>query len=942
MKKVCIIHNPYDVKQHEFIEVNSLTEYLETQFDKFPDTARIYHNNIAHECDVTPSDENSIKTLESLEGSFYVVNWAGYGLGAIAVWVVMAITAAFSIYTYMTMPKPQVTAPQSSNNDMASRQNQVRLGGRIPEIFGTVRSYPDMIAASYIFYNAQDKEIEVALMVLGRGHYDIHDCREDATDVHDISDYKVSVYGPNTSIMGDPIYQVGEKFDYYPPMTMKSKSINGQTLEMPNDQKIESIEIFFAYPNLIKSRGQVDFSKLFAKGDNIGVYGADFGVEDVQWSGKTLFSPNRQVVVETTQNVNSPNDFQGVLLTGALVEFPDAVNPAQKVYHDLSGQYRVQGISKTTIESGFLYVITLANAMAVNSNWRYVIEDKTAIAGVQLNKNEKAINLNGSYQINSVSNNQIALNNPDQVNQDWEKLLLLPQQSTSDQLRSIRLDKLDNKWVGWHNLVLPETEEIVFNFFFQNGLFYQDSKGGVWAESMDILIEYQFINDANQPIGEIYRLTRHINKNSKSPFGTTVRIVLPRTGSVRFRAARTTPTKNDKSQDLCKIKDVYALAKSTKVNYGDVTVVRLESAGTDGALSLKEKKLNLLVTRKLPVDGTGPLVATRNAGQALIYLALDNKNGRRTIHEVDIEQIKSEIRAVKDYFRSEKATEFCYTIDDANLSFEEIAGMISSAVFCEPYRFGSKLRLKFEKPQEVAVLLFNHRNKVPQSETRTITKQIEKNYDGIELEYSDPADDARIKYHIRYDINTDQAYEGEGAINPLAIKTTGIRNHEQAKTRAWREWNKLQYRSTTTKFEALEESNLLARNDKILVADNCSLRTQDGNVLAVNGLVLTLSQDVEMQDGDYKIYLQVSNGTVDVIACTQVDYNQVLLNRLPKHPIVVDYDRRLHTVYQIVAVDDRQVNSFMLTEMSLASRMTNNITAVNYDDRYYKDDHSFF
>ncbi|AOA58240.1 host specificity factor TipJ family phage tail protein [Acinetobacter larvae] len=953
MKRVCIKKTTVDLNE-EFIEVENITEYLREQLklDYFPETGRIYHNAIALENDVTPCDEESEKRLERLEGDFYVVIEAGYGAMEIAVLVVMAIVAAFSVYTYMTMPKPQVSAAQSANNDMASRQNQIRVGGRVPEIFGTIRCYPDMIAASYVFYNADDKEIEVSLMVIGRGYYDIHDCREDSTDVHDIQGYKVSVYDPFTSIMGDAIYQVGEKFDYYPPVTLKSKSINGQTLEMPNDQKIESTDIYFVYPNLIKARSNLQFTSLFNAKDNIAIYGAEFGVEDVQWSGTTLFTTDRKIIVNSVQNVDSVDDFKGVILNGALIEIITEVLPEEEgeppkfitTYKDISGQYRVANISKENMGNTFRYEITLANALEVNSNWRFITKNETAIAGVKLTNNKLAINLSGSYQIDSVTDDRIILKDPDQVNGGWLQLLSLPNHSTVDQLKSIRLDLLDSVWVGWHNLEMPETEEIVFNFFFQNGLFYQDSKGGVWAEWMDVLIEYQYINDANQPIGEVFQETRHINKKSKSPFGTTVRIELPYNDSVRFRLARTTPTKNDKSQDLCKIKDVYAVAKSTKVNYGDVTVLRLESSGTDGALSLKEKKLNLLVTRKLPVDGTGPLVPTRDAGQALINLALDGKNGRRSISEVDIQQIKSEIQAVKSYFGSEKAAEFCYTIDDANLSFEEIAGMIASAVFCEPYRFGSKLRLKFEKPQEIAVLLFNHRNKVPQSETRTRTQQIEKDYDGLELEYTDPSDDARIKYYIWYDINTDQAYEGEGARNPMTIKTTGIRNHEQAKTRAWREWNKLQYRRVTTKFEALDESNLLARNDKILVADNCSLRTQDGGVDAVNGLVLLLSQDVEMQDNaSYKICLQLSDGTVDIVPCSKHAPYQVVLSRPPRLPLVVDDDRYAKTTYQIVSsLGDGNTNAFMLTEMDLASRMTNNITAINYDDRYYKDDHRFF
>lgn len=956
MKRVCIIEKPLAVYSLKWVEVESVTEYLTTQFKVFPDHARIYHKHLALDCDVTPNSLKTIKKLEQLDGDFYVVLRSAEPI-SIATWIfyaITAVTAAFSIYTFMTMPKPVVSAAQSANNDLASRQNQARLGGRIPEIFGTVRAYPDLIAASYTFYNDEDKEIEVALMVLGRGYYQIHDCREDTTDVHDIPGYKVSVYDPHTSILGKAIYQVGDKFDYYPPMTMKSKSINGQTLEMPNDQKFESTDIYFEYPNLIKSRSGLNFTEYFSSVDKIGIYGADYGVDDVMWSGEMTFTPNRHVNFETTQDITNPDDFKGIQLTGALVRVVQEIPPEEEggepteyvSYRELSGQYRVHSISKESVNGRFRYTAILSNASEVNSNWNYIYDNVSANAGLLLNQNQNSINLNGSYEIKLALSNRIELDNPDQSNGSWLQLLRLPNKSTIDQAHSVRLDKLDEVWVGWHNLVMPETEEIVFNFFFQNGLFYQDSKGGVWPESMEVLIEYQYIDEENLPIGDVFQQTQFIQRKSKSPFGMTVKIPLVTPGSVRFRVARTSPTKNDKSQDLCKIKDVYAKSESKKVDYGDVTVVRLESSGTDGALSLKEKKLNLLSTRRLPIDGTGELVATRDAGQALIYLALDEKNGRRTIDEVDIQQIKSEINLVKSYFGSDKAVEFSYTIDDLNLSFQEIAGMIASAVFCEAYRYGSKLRLKFEKPQEVAALLFNHRNKDPNTvETWTYTgPEIEKGYDGIELEYTDPKDDVRIKYHIWFDRSRNQAFEGDGALNPMTIKTTGIRTHEQAKTRAWREWNKLQYRKATCEFDALDESNLLTRNDKIIVANRASMKTQDGEVETQLGLTLLLSQPV-IANGSQKIYLQMPDSSVDMIPFNKTgNYdNQITLSRPPRMPIVTSTDRYVKTVYQIVSDEmDRSNTPMMMIEMSGASRMTNKLTCVNYTDQYYKDDHRFF
>lgn len=71
-----------------------------------------------------------------------------------------------------------------------------------------------------------------------------------------------------------------------------------------------------------------------------------------------------------------------------------------------------------------------------------------------------------------------------------------------------------------------------------------------------------------------------------------------------------------------------------------------------------------------------------------------------------------------------------------------------------------------------------------------------------------------------WDNATKSTKEGPFAKNPLKITTTGIRNEEQAKTRAWREWMKVLYKAFLCEFEALDESELLLRNDAILIADN--------------------------------------------------------------------------------------------------------------------------
>lgn len=941
LKKVIIVPDVYDRSTWSEADVEDVLAYIYQQFDVWPENAKIYHNQIAESCDVTPNHPKRINAqiehIQTLEGTFYVVIEPAEPI-TLATWIfyaIVAATTAYSLYMVLTMPKPQAAIAGSSNNELSQRSNQARLNGRIPDLFGRVRSYPDLIAQTYTIYE-NDIEIEECLMCIGRGYYQILDMRDGDTDVANIAGTSVSVYDPFTSIVGTPIYQVGEPFTELPKFVRNSASINGQTIELPNSAVLESSNVWFQSPNLIKGAG-LDFTQYFVANDRVALSGAVYGVQDVNLSGSIMVNEDKMVIIESSTNIDNPNLFKGLQLTGALVEIETTSGTPPVIEtntRDLSGQFVVSGVTKTVISGGFHYEITLSNPEKANANWSYVDSSYTITAGASLNRNTNSITLDDTYTINSVTADTIALVNPSAINSEWDKLLTLPDQSTQGQEVLVRFDAVSNKYVGWFNFDMPEATQAVFNFFFPNGLFYQDSKGGVWEEKITVIIELQAIDSNGDPVGSITTINQEIKANNKSQFGKTIYIDLPTAGSFRFRLSRTTATQAGKTQDTCKIKSVYGMADSDISDYGNVTVVRSRTVATDGALSIKERKLNCLVNRKLPVDGTGPLQVTRSAGQALINLALDEHIGRRTSAEVDIAQINAEIAKVNAYFGSDLMSEFNYTVDDDNLSFEEIAGMVASAAFCEPYRFGSLTRLKFEQPQENAVLLFNHRNKVPLTEKRSYTFGVQKDYDGVELEYTSDEDDARIKYIIPEDITPK---------NPLKITTTGIRNEAQAKVRAWREWNKLRYKYMSCEVEVLDESELLIRNDRILSADNTVVDTQDGEIESVDGLIIQTSQPCTFDVGsDYFIHLQISNATVDVVPCTAgADKYHVVLSRPPVQPLVVSDDRYVKTLYTLVRADQTEAQAFMLEELTPQTQMTNTLKASNYDARFYERDHDF-
>jgi hypothetical protein len=944
MKKVIIMVDQFDQNKTE-ATVDDICAFLSWQFEKFPEHGRIYHNQVSEETDITPKTSEDVERLKQLDGVFYVVihpAWIWY-----VYYAVMAIALIYSVYTIATMPKPNAQGSVgSSNNELSNRTNKARVKSRIPDIFGTVLSFPDLIAEIYTYYE-NGIEIEECLMAIGRGYYDVHACKDGDTAIEGIEGASISVYDPNVSITGNTtIYRTGTAFTTAPRAVRKSDAINGQSLVQPNDLSLESSSLYFMTGGVIRSTANIDFTESFKVGDGVAINGASFGTEDGLLSGVAVIRPDFKVIVTSTNNIPDYASYKGLLLVGASFEYvieETTIDPetqesitvvVDRSFRDVSGQYQVSSVTRTQSGSSYTYTIQLMNPKQVNNNWNYVLENQTISAGITLNLGTNSMILDDIYSISAISSTQITLANAATVNTEWLKLPTMFNGSTQGRQANVDLEIVANKWVGWFNLDFDQATQAVFNVYAPQGMYATTDSGGERQAGCTITVQIQMLDENKNPVGEIVTREWSIWNQTKSSFGRTARYDLPSKGSFRFRLAKTYAKQNNRPVTEVKIKSVYATYGSSKRNYPDVTVLRLKTVATDGALSVKERKLNCLVTRKLKTDGTGAFVATRDAGQALINMALDQYVGRRSSSELDIAQIKSEIQKVKSYFGSDVAAEFNYTFDDDNLSFEEMAGMVASACFCETYRYGNKLRWKFEGPQDNSVLLFNHRNKVPGSEKRTFSIGINKDYDGVELEYTSPDDDLKTTYSIP---------EDGSARNPLKITTSGIRNHAVAKTRAWREWNKLLYQNLSCEFDALDESNLLVRNDRILVADNTKLKTQDGQVEYVNGLTLTLSQNVELVQGVmYYIYLQMDNAAVDMVSCVRGEnYNEVILSRAPLRSLVYRDGVYINTTYLIVEAQEADKQAFLLTEASPNDEMTNKLTCINYDSRYYEKDKAF-
>ncbi len=266
--------------KRETYQVADLHAFLRAELGpKLPAGCRIA--DMATMRSVRPVKPEDIAELRGLPGPFVV---EAYPLGptflpALAV-ALVTTTASMILTSILAQEPPNQTArnvqKESPNNGLSERTNQVRVNGRVPDIYGQVRSTPDLLAQPYmVFENHVEKE--VAFMCVGRGAHQVHDVRDDTTLIAEIPGASVEVYAPFTSPNSGhaPQLRIGNPINLLVTTAKRANSVNGQTLQPEDYGSVIRRGMVFRSPNEIASQdGDLDFSELFIPGDVVQVSGA--------------------------------------------------------------------------------------------------------------------------------------------------------------------------------------------------------------------------------------------------------------------------------------------------------------------------------------------------------------------------------------------------------------------------------------------------------------------------------------------------------------------------------------------------------------------------------------------------------------------------------------------------------------------------------------------
>lgn len=492
---------------------------------------------------------------------------------------------------------------------------------------------------------------------------------------------------------------------------------------------------------------------------------------------------------------------------------------------------------------------------------------------------------------------------------------------------------------SWAYMTAGLSNSAIFNVIAQNGM-YKDNGG---ADLISRTVEYEFeietLDSNDLPTGSVTTLSDSITGNNQKLYGRTTEYNFSTPTKFRVRARRVTPrdtTFSGSVVDEIKWADLYGITElDGGHDFGDVTTIQTKTLATPFATAVKERQLNCLATEMLYVyEGSGvfsgTLTANKTAVQSLITDTIDPLIGNRELSEIDADALLDLNQEIIDYFGINDHTEFSYTYDSTEITYQEYAQQLLNAINSIGYRDNSIIKAIFERPKSVPTALFTHRSKIPDSERYTRNFNQAEIPDGLEFNWIDPNTNNQETIFIPSD---------RSAVSPKKFDIPGIRNEKQAIVRANREFNKIQFKKMTLDLTVTAEGRYLLPNDMFACVKGTRTYTQDGEVIGQSGLLLTLSQDVTFIPSDImSITLKARDGSTENILCTETATpNQVLLNSPPSVTISTDIDSR-RTEFSFGNDARHASQNWLSQEVDISDKLNVTIRAINYSSEYYKDD----
>lgn len=493
-------------------------------------------------------------------------------------------------------------------------------------------------------------------------------------------------------------------------------------------------------------------------------------------------------------------------------------------------------------------------------------------------------------------------------------------------------NKVAVSWSNWFTMDKIKASRVLANFGAQSGM-YKDDGNKKSSASVTIRLEYQALDVNGSPIGPVYSADGTVSGRSSDQTGVSIVGSLPTPSTFRARARRVTDKDLDfegQVVDDVSFDNLYAQIPDTTPNYGNRTTVHTARRQTPRATSIKAPKLALIVTERIYKylgNGVFDTVLTNNtqAVQSLIRLLRDPVCGGLNLTASNMDRLLAVQAEIEAYFGSAQAGQFCYTFDSFDVTMQDIINTVAEAIFCRAYREGSAILLDFDRPRIGPEMVFTHRSKAP-GEKWTRAFNTRDRYDSLKFSYIDPATNTKETITIPAD----------GGLKTETYDSKGIRNYKQAYWAAYRRYQRNLLNRVSVEFAALEEGVFARPGRTISVVKGSRVSPFDGYVVAVDGLTVVLSQNVEFTTGqEHSLVLKRRDGSVQSVPVTPGANNRTVIMTSAPQEAIYTGNEALKTEFSFGSEDRHNAQMMVVSTVEPGSDRTVRITGYNYTDDYY-------
>jgi hypothetical protein len=912
MPKILILHDPSGICKKEKIDLRVGTNLLDFIINKYGDhgfyTPTEIYKDRYHADNLIKSSECSFDkiNINLRDGDFYIIvhrpqggnplDSLKTGLGSLLfdpTGTFFATSIAYGglqlqtqlIQSLFPTPDSPETPRQSDtdNNAVSAQSNKIRLLDRIPDNYGNMRVYPDLIAQPYSFFQANDLFL-VEFFCIGRGSYDISEIKSAETLISDITGSTATIYQPNTR-----------------PSTVlnvrTSNAVDGQILHGTNENFVDLDNIDVTFDDLNSFYSLDDgFNSFFdlSNGDNFTMTGATDDGDIVVGSSDMSFSGN--------DITGATNAFLNLIPIGSQITITGSVS---------------NNITTIVTAKPDNQTLTVSASLTTESNTSATVTQN--------------INNDGSWTFNNVVRTVEA---PSPLvyryTVDVSENLHYTASGQLINVTSIVSDLNKINEAGFFNIPL-DVDEVWIDLQFLRGLISKDE--GTVRVDFDITLER--VSNSSTELTQV-----NVIAQTRSSYSETF-IIIPNFPGEEYRCkiARTSDSE-DGDSDESQWTRLAGVKYITVPDFGDITTLLVETKKTTQATRSQERKINMIAERKLGTwtrsgtTFTAPTATSRMA-DAIVNILTDPFSGNKSITEIDLVSLYDIQDSLdNDPIYGDKLGRFCYSFGDRTVSAYSEALTCANTCRVVMYREGSQIRFKRDELKPFISTLFNTRNKKPDSETKTINVFKKNDFDGIELEFLKENGESGIIFFP----------ENQSAAYPNKINAAGTRNYEQAWNRANYEFRRLKFKRSSIGTTVTSEGLLVELTDRISNAEGTAIESQNGEIKSFSGLTILTNDKIIINDSNENyVILRNEDGTVsEQIEITSIvdDEYGFILDSLPDFALYIRgyKDYQVGILYNILVFNSKNVQEYSIDLIQPQSDGYVKLQMSNYDSRIYLPD----